>query len=782
MINFKNVTKRYNELVALKNINLELPETGLVVLKGKNGSGKSTIINLIGCLDTPTEGKIEIKDVELSNKNEEERRIFREENIGFIFQENNLFEDMTVKDNLEIIGKSPSLNKVAQFLEIGDLLNKKAKELSGGEQQRVAIARALLKSPKIILADEPTSSIDEDSRLKILGLLKKLSENALVILVIHESEHINNLADTIITLDEGKIMSVEKFSETPNTNIAKSYKCQFSPVQFSKKNLLINKKGFVRICLLLIISLEFILIAASLSTVKELNLHTDTIVKEKDGLFIIDKYKLLESGERLELDEFEKEDIDYIKNEYTPNGKILIGKAVYIAKTPILFKINQKLKEDTPMYYNTQLRTPVFFDIKDLDHLDYGRMPEEKNEVVISSYLAEQIIYYGMETVDGTYYYPENFEQLLNDKKEFKIFSVKGNITFVVSGIRKMNLDKYEELKDKNYEGNKWSVFNVAVNHEATDLYVKDEFFEDEIFKQPYISSTYTFSLDLGEKNPYGSKYDNFSKEPFTGQLTLDDGTVIETLREDEVILGANFKEHFQIGDTINIRIHTFRTKDVTIENLKNLKVVGFTDTAQTYFNQNLVKEYTLTPVQESVLKLTELNSKNVKKLLKNLEITSNGKYEIFSNYSLIYENIREFIFKVSILFTVLSIVFGLLAILYLFNYISSSISAHKKDIAILKSLGIKSKQILFSFTYEICVITITAYCYTLVMFFALRILINYVAENIMGFKFNLVPISTPMIILVIVVALIINFLISLKGNKKISKTDPQILMKKNIL
>lgn len=212
-----NICKYYNknkknELCALKNINLEFADKGLVFILGKSGSGKSTLLHIIGGLDKPTNGDIFDEEINLTELDIEKSNTYRRNNVGFIFQEYNLINDLSVKENI-LLGlklneaREQDLQKIVSLLDIEKYLYKQVRELSGGEQQRVAIARALVKESKVIIADEPTGSLDTANTKIIFETLKKISEHRLVIVVTHDNENAYKFGDRIIQLMDGEVIS-----------------------------------------------------------------------------------------------------------------------------------------------------------------------------------------------------------------------------------------------------------------------------------------------------------------------------------------------------------------------------------------------------------------------------------------------------------------------------------------------------------------------------------------------------------------------------------------------
>ncbi len=219
MIEVKNLTKIYKPkkgvpVRALDGVSLTFPENGMVFLLGKSGSGKSTLLNLIGGLDRYDEGEIVIKGVSSKDFKQSHFDSYRNTYLGFIFQEYNILEEFTVGANialaLELQGRRATdgeINTILREVELDGYGTRRPNELSGGQKQRVAIARALVKSPKIIMADEPTGALDSVTGKQVLHTLKKLSRDKLVIVVSHDREFANEYADRIIELADGRVIS-----------------------------------------------------------------------------------------------------------------------------------------------------------------------------------------------------------------------------------------------------------------------------------------------------------------------------------------------------------------------------------------------------------------------------------------------------------------------------------------------------------------------------------------------------------------------------------------------
>ena len=219
VLEFKNVTKSYkdgnNEIEALKETNFKIEEGQFIAIIGSSGSGKSTFLTLAGGLQTPSKGQIIINGKDYTNLSEKERAKLRFNDIGFVLQASNLVPFLTAKQQLELVDRINKNNKQiiqdkhSLFKELGieHLENKLPKDLSGGERQRLAIARALYNDPAIILADEPTASLDSDRAFEVVELLSKecREKNKSIIMVTHDNrmiekcDHVYRMKDGILT-------------------------------------------------------------------------------------------------------------------------------------------------------------------------------------------------------------------------------------------------------------------------------------------------------------------------------------------------------------------------------------------------------------------------------------------------------------------------------------------------------------------------------------------------------------------------------------------------------
>lgn len=226
MLEIKNLVKTYKPkrgvpVAAVNGVSLKFPDKGMVFLLGKSGSGKSTMLNLLGGLDTYDSGEIIIKGTSSKDFKQKHFDSYRNTYIGFIFQEYNVLDEFSVGANIALALELQSekatdekINEILKEVDLDGFGQRKPNELSGGQKQRVAIARALVKNPKIIMADEPTGALDSNTGRQIFDTLKKLSENKLVIVVSHDRDFAEKYADRIIELADGKVISDVSYEQS----------------------------------------------------------------------------------------------------------------------------------------------------------------------------------------------------------------------------------------------------------------------------------------------------------------------------------------------------------------------------------------------------------------------------------------------------------------------------------------------------------------------------------------------------------------------------------------
>ncbi len=216
-IEMKNSYKRYksgqSEIIANNDISFEIEKGELAIILGSSGAGKSTVLNILGGMDTNDEGNVLIDGKDISTFNEKELTNYRRNDVGFVFQFYNLVPNLTAKENVElaseIVKDALDATEVLQSVGLGERIDNFPAQLSGGEQQRVAIARAVAKKPKLLLCDEPTGALDYHTGKQVLKILQDMvrKEGATVVIVTH-NQALAPIADRVIHMHDSKIRDV----------------------------------------------------------------------------------------------------------------------------------------------------------------------------------------------------------------------------------------------------------------------------------------------------------------------------------------------------------------------------------------------------------------------------------------------------------------------------------------------------------------------------------------------------------------------------------------------
>ena len=216
LITLKNISKTYGSkgtITALEKFNCTIRQGEFVAIMGKSGSGKSTVLNIISGIDAMQSGEYQFDGQDMSKIRGDQMTGFRRDNIGFVLQHFALIPDYTVYDNIALSLRLKRKNEkkirekvtaIVEELDITSTINKYPNELSGGEAQRVAIARAIIHKPKLILADEPTGALDEESGKKIMGIFKQLHSNGNTIIMVTHDREIAKMCERIIYIKDGK--------------------------------------------------------------------------------------------------------------------------------------------------------------------------------------------------------------------------------------------------------------------------------------------------------------------------------------------------------------------------------------------------------------------------------------------------------------------------------------------------------------------------------------------------------------------------------------------------
>lgn len=407
MLNLQGVCKTYipkkgKPVYALKNIDLSFDETGLVFLLGKSGSGKSTLMNIIGGLDHPDSGSIHFYDQVITQFDRNDYDAYRNTMIGFIFQEFNLIESYSVYQNIALsaslqneMASRRDIETLLETLELSEEIDRMPYELSGGQKQRVSIARALIKDPRVLLADEPTGSLDSETGKQIFELLKTVSKNRLVIVVSHDRDFALTYGDRIIEMSDGRVILDSKPTSQihdPKPIHLKKPKMRLLDALGMGFQALIKQPVCLTITLLLLI-FTFTLFSA-LDSVTNYNLETvamqhahrydetmTTVVRVEN-----DPFKHIPA-----LRNISQSQLDALQSKY-PNRYMI----PVISHKDDLETIYQLSVHE--LYYPTEFSGVVVIDNTFLQETQYtlkGRLPQNASEVVIPLHFVDTYRHYG---------------------------------------------------------------------------------------------------------------------------------------------------------------------------------------------------------------------------------------------------------------------------------------------------------------------------------------------------------------------------------------------------
>lgn len=408
MIELKNVSKKYfikNKCsFKLDEINFKIDSNSLTFILGKSGCGKTTLLNILGALDTADEGSILVNSIDISKFGEKELCNYRNNCIGFIFQDFNLIPDLSVAENIELSiaaqNSKITMEEVDQLLyKVGlpNFSSRKINELSGGQKQRVALARALIKQPKILLCDEPTGALDSETSKEIFELLKEIAKECHVIVVTHDAESANKYGDAIIELSDGKVISEKHFKDGFNNKFESINKPNKLTTKYKFKLGFSNlKKRPIRLVLsilMLVVSTCAMAFSFSMTQIDSEKTILNKMADMKVNYLILDK--IYPNGEMFNFRNYTETDINNLKEafnvDYIPslyeNFRYLKDNFITTSNIGDV-RISGFMESDNNLLEKMQLQ------------LSKGKLPETDDEIALSLYEYEKFYRNGYKRFD----------------------------------------------------------------------------------------------------------------------------------------------------------------------------------------------------------------------------------------------------------------------------------------------------------------------------------------------------------------------------------------------
>lgn len=487
MLTLKNIKKIYEQgdEAVLDDINLTFNKNEFVSILGCSGAGKSTLLNIIGGLDDKTSGKLLINGKDIYKRDDLNLDYYRKNNVGFIFQNYNLIEHLTVYENVMLpLLLTNSKNKHKRVLKILDKTGLKGKknskicDLSGGQKQRVAISRALINNPDIILADEPTGALDYKTGYEIMNLIKKLSKNKLVIMVTHNKVLAKKYSSRIIYLDKGRVISDTNPSKEKNEYFSTKFKSGNLSIKnallYSIKTIKAKRKSFLLTSLSSSIGLILVALIISVSNglKKEMNLYEKNVLSSLPIVIpsvktkISDKSKI-PKNKLYSYDYKEENSINQINDDFVKYINKMKTKDLCDIKYDRNLKFNV-LTEGYNLLDNVEfIQMPSIKYIKKNYTLLAGSYPKNKNELMlvadqknrIDKNILDALKFNGDVNVSDIF--KKNMKLIFNDdfyikkdnvyfiNKNFEnVYKEKNNVALKIVGIIRLTKDEEESYKN----------------------------------------------------------------------------------------------------------------------------------------------------------------------------------------------------------------------------------------------------------------------------------------------------------------------------------------------
>ena len=748
MLEIKNINKSYKvgdyKQKVLKDVSIKFRENEFVSILGQSGSGKTTLLNLIGGLDRYDTGDIIINGKSTKHFKDKDWDAYRNNSIGFIFQSYNLINHISILDNVEmgmtLSGVSRKLRReraieVLKKVGLGDHINKKPNQLSGGQMQRVAIARALANNPDIILADEPTGALDSKTSKSIMNLIKEISKDKLVIMVTHNEEIADEYSSRIIKLSDGVIIEdsnpVEENDKESTYKLKKTSMSFITALNLSLRNIITKKGrtlltafassiGIIGIALILSLSNGFdkqiekfendtltnypITISKGTmeNTEEAMSLFTNT-----DGKYSDEKYIYKQKIDLEKMTHINNIDENYL-NYLDSIDKNLIDGISYTRLSVMGINLLVKGKKTNMVSFSTSLNSvmtiPKSFDegnnyLTNNYDLLYGKFPKEATDVllVISSdnEVSEKVLEnLGLDIEKEKF----SFEDVLNKELVYVINDNLYNKIKVGNKTIYMMKNNYDELYDMSNNIKLKIAGIVRLKKDVkTGMFTPGIVFKDELGELIYEKNKNSEVV----KSQKGKDYFVLSGEKFTKE------SMISSEVEAISYLGGN-----KIPYIINIYPKDFNAKNKISELLDK-------------YNENKTDED---------------------------KIVYKDYAKIFVDLS---QNIMDAITYVLIAFSAISLVVSSIMI-GIITYIS--VLERTKEIGILRSLGARKKDITRVFNAETFIIGLTSGLIGIIIARLLLFPVNMILENITSLQ-NVAILNPLHAIILIIISLILTLI-----------------------
>lgn len=708
MLHISGINKTYSQgstrQYVIKNLSVSFPDVGFFSILGKSGSGKTTLLNILGGIDSFDSGEITLSGLNYTSLSSSDWNKIHANIISFVFQEYNLIDQFTVIENLQFALPNVDNQLIDETLDKFELLEKKDKypnQLSGGEKQRIAIIRSLLKESRMILVDEPTGNLDEETSLVVVRFLKELTKGKLVIMVTHDTAIAQQYSDQVLLMKQGRLCeNIESFSKSQQISLDGLSSLGFSSRRAWRLSLQQMKKKlskYIQYVLIFSITLFFLSMAFALLFVNEFSVAAHNLIDTNTQYY-----------------------------EYTPiyvnNADEQYFFSQLHSSTYKLYQAYQVSLEEVGNSSNNSYLSIIsgYMAYHDRVEITQGRAPSNDNEIVVSDYFAKALVN------DS-----ENISSI-DDILGYKI----PNTNMIVSGLYKTDYEQYQNVL--NLEGNflynhdidpsiesilQYKVSEVySIVYTSTDFNFSNTNSSVKGFLPDYSSETtnadirittlsnmnnYTYSIfneDLiGPNDCYISKsvlsiiiqrdtnYNITSATEFNDYWNNHEQELVEYVISKEMNLSQVLKNKDIIYPFDTVVIRGVYTADDQV--VKTIQVPN------SLYNEVFTHDY--------VIALTNNNANELQEDMVTL-YNRNYEYNGFNLSAIIHfkEETRPVITSLAI---GLSIILSVFTILVFTNLLSRDISNMHSEIGLLRSLGIPMKSISKLYIFEVLIIGFSA-------------------------------------------------------------------------